>query len=381
MPDWRSPVCADGSKKPDVATWRAFITTRPTVADMRAWDFGSRAGFGVIGGAVSGHIDPWDFDDLDTYHQFMAAAHACGLGELVDRIRSGFEQETPKRGRRWLVRYPDSLPFDDVALARRPGRDEEPPIKTLIEITLFSILAPSNGPTHPSGRPYVHVSGGFDTIASYTADERAALMALARSFDQMPMREAGPTTSADRRTSRRPGDAFNTRATWTDVLPDWTEVYRRDDTIYLRRPAQGSRRERDDQPARHRSAARLHLEFGARRGHVVLQVWCVRGARSMAATIAAAAAALAAAGVRDAHTVTGDAVPDSRVPRSSRGSGSVCSRPAGCSGTTAGLPAAPCTWSRAAAARGRPRCCSTCCARRPGPAAGISGTRARSSTS
>jgi hypothetical protein len=37
---------------------------------------------------------------------------------------------------------------------------------------------------HPSKKPYVHCSGSFATIANYTADEREALIDLARTFDE-----------------------------------------------------------------------------------------------------------------------------------------------------------------------------------------------------
>ena len=113
-------------------------------------------GYGVIGGAVSGGLDPWDFDCAVTYDAFIAAAHACGLGPVVDRIRAGYEDQTPAGGRRWLVHYPDGVAFADVVLAARPRRADDPltpPKVILIEITTFSILAPSNGPTHPSGCP------------------------------------------------------------------------------------------------------------------------------------------------------------------------------------------------------------------------------------
>jgi hypothetical protein len=233
------PVREDGSKAPDVSRWAEFKTTRASLEQMRAWDFSTRAGFGVVGGAVSGHVDPWDFDCGTTFEAFLVAADACGLGDVVRRIRAGCEVETPSGGRRWLVRYPPDLPFQDVALARRPGRDGEPTTKTLIEITLFSILAPSNGATHPSGKPYHQLSGGLDTIATVTADERAALFSLARTFDQMPSREHEPAPKGALGASvadLKPGDDFNRRASWPDLLPDWTNVYERGDTIYLRRP-------------------------------------------------------------------------------------------------------------------------------------------------
>jgi len=226
------PTADDGSKRPALMRWREYTETRPDAAQMRAWNFGARDGFGVVGGPASGCVDPLDFDDAATFEAFVVAADACGLGDVVARIRAGFECETPSGGRRWLVRYPASLLFQDTVFARRPG----PPVKTLIEITLFSIVAPSNGHTHPSGKPYVQISGGFASIASYTADEREALFDLARSFDQMPRPEVvrTPTASAE----GRPGDHFNRRTSWDEILKPagWTHVYDRDGEGYWRRP-------------------------------------------------------------------------------------------------------------------------------------------------
>jgi hypothetical protein len=204
---------------------------------MREFDFPRRSGFGVVSGAVSQHRECWDFDDYETYLAFRDAAQQCGLGAVVQRIIDGFENETPSGGRRWIVSYPPTVEMRDQTLARRPGREGEPKVKTLIELPTFAIVAPSNGRTHPSGKAYRQLSGTFETIAEYTLEERTALLALARSFDSMPKREYEPKPSQMRVTSElRPGDRFNQQASWSDVLPDWTEVGRRGDTIYLCRP-------------------------------------------------------------------------------------------------------------------------------------------------
>jgi len=230
-------VAADGSKRPDTPSgWRTFIERRPSVEEMRSFEFAHRAGFGVVGGAVSGGVDPWDFDDASTFDAFVAAAKACGLGPLVDRIRAGYEDTTPSVGRRWLARCAPGVEFADTILARRPGRKGDSKIKTLIEITTFSIVAPSDGTTHPSGRPYVRAAGDFDTIATYDPSERQALIELAKSFDEVPRRQAVPPKSKDSTDGKRPGDDFNARVTWEELLSGWTHVYDRGQTSYWRRP-------------------------------------------------------------------------------------------------------------------------------------------------
>ena len=228
------PVREDGSKAPDVLSWKQFQAARPTPAEVRAWDFDRRAG------AVSRCRDCWDFDDADTFEAFVAAAAACGLGDLVRRVRDGYEDRTPSGGRRWIVEYPSSIEWRDCTLARRPGRDGEPKVKTLIELPTFAILAPSYGTTHPSGRPYVRVSGDAQAIAAYSEDEREALIELARSFDRMPRRAAHPASPPKASTthSLRPGDDFNARTTWPALLEQagWTRVYDRGDVTFWCRP-------------------------------------------------------------------------------------------------------------------------------------------------
>jgi hypothetical protein len=229
------PVAEDGTKRPALPEWKTYQQQRPTPEVMRHWNFANRAGFGMVAGPVSGYCESWDFDDAETFEAFLSAAAAAGLSDLIQRIRAGYEDQTPDVGRRWIVKYSPDVTWADTAYARRPGRPGEKPIVTLIETTLFAVLAPSNGSVHPSGRPYVRVSGSFATIAAYTSEERDAVIALARSFDQMPRRAAArpPTTAGT-----RPGDDFNARASWSDILTPhgWTAVGARGSLDYWRRP-------------------------------------------------------------------------------------------------------------------------------------------------
>ena len=233
------PVAEDGTKRPDVPSWEPFKAARPTLDDMKAFRFADRKGLGMIAGPVSERRGTWDFDDLETYRAFVEAADQCGLGDVIKRIEAGYCDETPNGGRRWIVGYPEALEWKDQTLARRPGREGEPPVKTLIEFPTFAILAPSHGTVHPTGRPYRRLSGGFETIASYTAEEHEALVALARSFDAIPKPAPATSRSAESQSDgHRPGDDFNRRATWADVLEPhgWNLVTAVGDKGVWRRP-------------------------------------------------------------------------------------------------------------------------------------------------
>jgi hypothetical protein len=230
------PTSNNGSKAPDLRTWKQYQTTRPSVADLRAFNFAAHDGFGIIAGAGSGHRECWDFDTNDVFLAFVARAHACGLGAVIDRLTTGYLDRTPGGGRRIIVTYPATLTFKDVTLARRPGRAGEPPIKTLIELPTFAIVAPSNGRTHPSGGTYERVSGGFDQIAQYSETERQALLILARTFDQLPRPEV--RAAAPKKIGTRPGDAYNQQTAWPALLEPhgWSVVFERDGVLYWRRP-------------------------------------------------------------------------------------------------------------------------------------------------
>ena len=109
---------------------------------------------------------------------FMAAAEACGLGELVSRIEGGYTEATPSGGRHWL--FCTASPVT-TKLARRPATEgelaEDPDnrVKVLMETKGeggFTITAPSYGAVHPTGRPWRLLSGGFATIANISAEEQ-----------------------------------------------------------------------------------------------------------------------------------------------------------------------------------------------------------------
>ena len=236
------PPVEDGSKRPQAVngTWDQFKTERPTAELMRTW-WPGRSGLGI----VAGEVEPLDFDDPEVYAAFIETAQATGLGELADRIKDGYTDETPG-GVRWLWRCPGVDRKPNEKLARRPKRDDEKRhendnVKSLIELPDFGILAPSNGTVHPSGKAYVRRSGDFGSIATITIEERDTLLELARSFDEMPRNETRPSTAVpkeNRNDGKRPGDDYNARTTWAEVLEPngWTHTFDRGEVAYWRRP-------------------------------------------------------------------------------------------------------------------------------------------------
>lgn len=239
------PPREDGSKQPDGA-WKHHQTTLPTPEQMRAWYVtGNRAGVGIVCGAVSGNVECFEFDDRETYRAFIDAARHHDLAELVNRIACGYEETTPGEGVHWLYRCDEIA--GNTKLASRPGAPDDAgrlTVETLIETRGeggYVIIAPTNGRVHPSGGAYRLRRGDVSSIATITPAERRELHRLARTFDQMPVREYRPPSD---RTPRdpdelRPGEDFNRRADWRrDVLDPagWAFVCQRGDVSYWRRP-------------------------------------------------------------------------------------------------------------------------------------------------
>jgi putative DNA primase/helicase len=87
----------------------------------------------------------------------------------------------------------------------------------------FTVIAPSAGRTHPSGKEWRIAHGTPADIPTITEDERDTIFVIASLLDQMPAVEV-PTTGSGSLTTlagvvgMRPGDDFNIRATWKEIL-------------------------------------------------------------------------------------------------------------------------------------------------------------------
>jgi hypothetical protein len=233
------PPAEDGSKRP-LGAWERWQEERPSRAQMESW-YGHRRGLGVVTGGVSRQLECFEFDDPDAYGAFLERAEAVGLGDLVRRIREGYCERTPK-GVHWFY-FCDEI-AGNTKLARRPKRPEEmadPNDKYQVMIETrgeggFIIVAPSFGPIHPSGKPYVAERGTLADIATITPAERAELHRVARSLDAIPPKQAAKPLDSER--DGRPGDDFNRRASWADILEPagWRLVYTHGDEGAWRRP-------------------------------------------------------------------------------------------------------------------------------------------------
>ena len=164
---------------------RQHATT--TEAELSSIYRPGRSGIGLICGAISGGLELFEFEgravEAGIFLDYWQAAEDAGLGDLLERIAGGYSERSPSGGIHLLYRCPEPKTTKLARLA-----DHLPLIETKGEGG-YVIVAPSNGKVHESGGAWELVKGGFATIVTITAEERADLHALARIFDEPPPSE------------------------------------------------------------------------------------------------------------------------------------------------------------------------------------------------
>ncbi|MDF5755804.1 bifunctional DNA primase/polymerase [Spongiactinospora sp. TRM90649] len=278
------PAATNGTKQPwpGGGTWTRYQHHRPTTAQLDAWFTGRRYdGLGIVCGRVSGNLEMLEFEGRaiaeGLVRELGDIADASGLGDLWARVAAGYRETTPSGGAHLLYRVAGPV-AGNTKLARRPAttaelaawiarqqatidttRDARQKARrqhVLDQITSgdqlpqvlietrgeggFVVIAPSAGRTHPTGGAWTLDSGGVDSIPTITPAERDALHHLAGALDQMPAPPpvAPPPRSPVASVGLRPGDDYNQRATWDDILIPygWTKLATRGGTTYWRRP-------------------------------------------------------------------------------------------------------------------------------------------------
>jgi hypothetical protein len=239
------PIKSDGSKRPLLDSWKHLQDRIATPDELDRWFSGGNAGLAMVGGNVSGGIEVLDFDDADTWEAFEEAANRLGCGELLQRIRDGYEEITPSGGAHLVYRC--SQIAGNTKLAMRINAANPRQRDVLIETRGeggYAITAPSNGGTHPSGNAWKLVSGGVDSIGTITPAERQILHDLCRSFDEVPEAlEARGTHQKRELDPSLPGDDFRFKhgdlGGWRTILEPhgWRYLFTRSDgTAYWQRP-------------------------------------------------------------------------------------------------------------------------------------------------
>ena len=237
------PAKEDGSKAP-ITSWKQYQVTMADREQIASWFSGSATGIGVITGAVSGNLEMLEMEgravNSGLLDEARELAHNSGLGELWEIISNGYVEFTPSGGLHWLYRIADEPVPGNTKLARRPGENDT--VSVLAETRGeggFVVTAPSHGSTHPSGQPWVLLKGSPALIPMLSMEERNAIHDIFKALDRMPVKETLVqilNQNVQNSTSDKPGDQFNEKAQWQEILVGWKIVYSANGVTYWRRP-------------------------------------------------------------------------------------------------------------------------------------------------
>ena len=252
-------IRTDGSKAPRLK-WGAIAdgTQPPPNAETLCREIvaGGCDGIAIVPGVASGNAEVLELEGraAERLDHIVAIAEATGVSELLMRLCEGCVEESPSGGLHFAYRVSDGPPRGNTVLACRPDPNKPKGRLVLAETRGqggYMVCAPSFGRTHDTGKPYRMLAGSPANTPVFTVAEREELHRLFRSIDEMPVEEEPPTPD-ERRDDQAvprpmatdglsPGDDFNNRATWDEVLPDWTRVATSNDPrggvrVHWRRP-------------------------------------------------------------------------------------------------------------------------------------------------
>lgn len=240
----------NGEEKKPAIPWKQLQTTRPTRQQTKDWFTPGNRGVGIICGTTSRNLHMIELEGRAQHllPKIVETATASGLQDLILRIFNGWAEQSPTGGWHFYVTH-DGPPIGNTKLASRPSTPEElkqspERTKTLAETRGeggYTIIAPTTGDYHNNGQPWVRISGGPATAAHLTEEELEDVFALFRMHNETPQPATpppAPTPKNDTTGRLTPGDDYNQRATWADILEPqgWTPTHTAGQTTYWARP-------------------------------------------------------------------------------------------------------------------------------------------------
>lgn len=253
------PIKGDGSKSPAVSSWSEYQGKAMSRESARVI-FRSAPGVAIICGKVSGRLEVMDFDLSAEGHCFYSDWEKDLSPDAFFCVTQMPKVVTPSGGVHLYYRVPEGQIVSGnrkfaVSLSEQEG-DKPAKRKTVIETRGEGgyVLAPgSSQECHSSGGTYVLERGELTSIPMLAPEIYDEIVACARALSHCPVSGStqGLPASESKSPQRidldggRPGDEFNSRASWDDILTEagWTFAYTRsrDGAKVWRRPGKSER--------------------------------------------------------------------------------------------------------------------------------------------
>ncbi len=225
------PILANGAKRPALS-WSPYQVTLPTSSEVEKWFTGGQHGLALICGGVSGGLEMTEIEGRalakpDMWETLNVRMEQLGGGSVWDLLTGpdGYMEGSPTGGVHLLYRITDAPVPGNTKIAADEDR------MVLAETRGdggYVIVAPSAGDCHPSGKPWVLVSGDYGKLPQLTWTQRNLLHDCLRSaLDRTPPppnlpvvipSSEGRTVSVGHLDDLSPGDDFEQQTDWAKIL-------------------------------------------------------------------------------------------------------------------------------------------------------------------
>lgn len=222
------PISADGSKTPDVKTWEPYQKKIAMEEEIRNWYTDPELGVGIVCGTVSGNLFVLDFEFLDFYLEWQDIVESMlpGLLATLPTVLTPGKSDS-MRGIHVYVRGEQVVAGGKLAMITEKEaieRTGDKGSKTAIEIRGEGnyVLAPGcPAHCHPSGRLYEpeRTEQNITSIPTLSEEEVTILLDAAKALNRdISPKQIYRATAGMLYKGVRPGEDYNNRASWNEVL-------------------------------------------------------------------------------------------------------------------------------------------------------------------
>lgn len=227
------PIQANQTKRP-ACRWGDYQVRAPELGQVDEWwGNGSAYGLALICGKVSGNLEMVELEGRaasgEMITEIVNRCDELNIGHIWDLLNSslGYSEMSPSGGLHLLYRISDhdvpgntKIASNEAGLVLAETRGEGG----------YVIVAPTPGTCHPSGEAWMKVNGDYGHLPEITWYERCRLHeALQLALDKSPRPistpppapvalPTGPPSTGLSATGLTPGDAFEEKVTWNEIL-------------------------------------------------------------------------------------------------------------------------------------------------------------------
>ena len=247
-----TPASARGSKRPAVP-WKTYQTQRATREDAHKWFAQKPHGLAAVCGEISDGLIMIELEGraADKLPELRKTSQQRGAetADLFHKLTTGWAEISPSGGFHFYARTPENT-HGNRKLARTA---DGVVLAETRENGGYTVIAPTGGEYHETGRAWTRLAGGPTTLPTFTLTQLDTLLDIFRTLDEAP---ATPTLTSSRTHTGAapatptptpatcdagaltPGDEYEQKNSWEDILTPhgWTISSRDATTTYWTRP-------------------------------------------------------------------------------------------------------------------------------------------------